>query len=159
MKSDGPYAADFGPFHGRVWLNTAHQGALPKASVEAALAALDQDLDAVLAAAYSVSVFTGNGDGTFGAGATYASGISSSSEPYFVALADVNGDGHPDIVAANDNDGTLSLLTNKGDGTFEDATERLGFGGDRDWPTSAAFADAAPKVCVTCATSRTVVSG
>ncbi len=42
MKSDGPYAADFGPFHGRVWLNTAHQGALPKASVEAALAALDQ---------------------------------------------------------------------------------------------------------------------
>ncbi|MGA7964800.1 MAG: FG-GAP-like repeat-containing protein, partial [Gammaproteobacteria bacterium] len=69
----------------------------------------------------SVSVFTGNGDGTFGAAATYASGISSRSEPYFVALADVNGDGHPDIVAVNDNDGTLSLLTNKGDGTFNAA--------------------------------------
>ncbi|MGH8128701.1 MAG: FG-GAP-like repeat-containing protein [Gammaproteobacteria bacterium] len=68
-----------------------------------------------------VSVFTGNGDGTFGAAATYASGVSSDSEPYFVALADVNGDGHPDIVAANVEDGTLSLLTNQGNGTFNAA--------------------------------------
>lgn len=42
MKGDGPYAADFGPFHGRIWLNTAHQGPLPKIAVEAALEALDQ---------------------------------------------------------------------------------------------------------------------
>ena len=30
---------------------------------------------------------------------------------------------------------------NRGDGTFEDVTDRAGLGGDRDWPTSAAFAD------------------
>src|SRR5207244_2623517 len=30
---------------------------------------------------------------------------------------------------------------NRGDGTFEDATARAGLGGERDWPTSAAFAD------------------
>ncbi len=34
-----------------------------------------------------------------------------------------------------------ALYHNKGDGTFEDATERAGLHGLRDWPTSAAFAD------------------
>lgn len=34
-----PAAADFGPFDGRVWLNTAHQGPLPRPAVEAALQA------------------------------------------------------------------------------------------------------------------------
>ncbi len=33
------------------------------------------------------------------------------------------------------------MYRNKGDGTFEDVTTRAGLGGDRDWPTSAAFAD------------------
>ena len=34
-----------------------------------------------------------------------------------------------------------ALLHNRGDGTFEEVTDRAGLGGDRDWPTSAAFAD------------------
>jgi hypothetical protein len=29
-------AAEFGPFDGRVWLNTAHQGSLPQSAVRAA---------------------------------------------------------------------------------------------------------------------------
>ena len=33
------------------------------------------------------------------------------------------------------------LLRNKGDGSFEDITRQAGLAGDRDWPTSAAFAD------------------
>lgn len=33
---DAPYAGDFGPFGNRIWLNTAHQGPLPKPAVEAA---------------------------------------------------------------------------------------------------------------------------
>ncbi|HEY2158855.1 MAG TPA: CRTAC1 family protein, partial [Isosphaeraceae bacterium] len=36
---------------------------------------------------------------------------------------------------------SYALLHNEGDGTFEDVTARAGLGGDRDWPTSAAFAD------------------
>jgi len=35
MDRDQRYAAGFGSFDGRVWLNCAHQGPLPKASVEA----------------------------------------------------------------------------------------------------------------------------
>ena len=33
------------------------------------------------------------------------------------------------------------MLHNRGDGTFEDATTQSGLAGDRDWPTSAAWAD------------------
>jgi selenocysteine lyase/cysteine desulfurase len=42
MNPDSPYALDFGPFDGRVWLNTAHQGPLPKVAIEAAKATLEQ---------------------------------------------------------------------------------------------------------------------
>ena len=34
-----------------------------------------------------------------------------------------------------------ALYRNRGDGAFEDITDRAGLGGDRGWPTSAAFAD------------------
>ena len=36
-----PYAADFGPFHGRVWLNCAHQGPLPRIAAEEAREAIE----------------------------------------------------------------------------------------------------------------------
>jgi cysteine desulfurase / selenocysteine lyase len=36
------YASDFGPFDGRTWLNTAHQGAMPRVAVEAARTAVEQ---------------------------------------------------------------------------------------------------------------------
>ena len=42
MDAKNAYAEEFGPFDGRVWLNTAHQGPLPKVAVEAARAALEQ---------------------------------------------------------------------------------------------------------------------
>ena len=37
-----PYADDFGPFDGHIWLNCAHQGPLPKVAVEQAELALSQ---------------------------------------------------------------------------------------------------------------------
>jgi hypothetical protein len=49
----------------------------------------------------------------FAAQVTYGVG----SEPYGVAIADVNGDGKPDIVAANFGSSTVSVLLNSGSGT------------------------------------------
>src|SRR6266481_620519 len=48
----------------------------------------------------------------------YASG----NGPISVAIADVNKDGHPDLVVANETDGTLSIFLGNGDGTFEAQT-------------------------------------
>ncbi|HEV3260798.1 MAG TPA: VCBS repeat-containing protein, partial [Gemmataceae bacterium] len=38
-----------------------------------------------------------------------------------VAVADVNGDGKPDLVTANGFNGTVSVLLGNGDGTFQNA--------------------------------------
>ena len=35
----------------------------------------------------------------------------------------------------------MRLYRNQGDGTFRGCDQRYGLEGDRDWPTSAAFAD------------------
>jgi cysteine desulfurase/selenocysteine lyase len=42
MDTNSPYVEDFGPFDGRVWLNTAHQGPLPRVALEAGRTALEQ---------------------------------------------------------------------------------------------------------------------
>ncbi len=61
----------------------------------------------------TVSVFLGNGDGTFQPQQTFPVG----SDPAGVAVADL-GNGHPDIVTANAGDNTVSVLLGNGDGTF-----------------------------------------
>ena len=38
--------------------------------------------------------------------------------PQCVAAGDVNGDGYPDLIVANTLDGTLTVLTNRGNGLF-----------------------------------------
>ncbi len=66
----------------------------------------------------AVGVLLGNGDGTFQAAVAYDSGGDGASS---VAVADVNGDGKPDLLAAIGNSGTVSLLLGNGDGTFQTA--------------------------------------
>lgn len=56
-----------------------------------------------------------------------------------VAVGDVDNDGFRDLFITRWRGYTL--LRNKGDGTFEDITAQSGLSGERDWPTSAAFAD------------------
>ncbi len=79
-------------------------------------------------ASAAVSVLFGNGDGTFQAVVSYATG---SQDANSVAVADVNGDGKPDIVVASacvsnpyycePGAGVLSVLLGNGDGTFQAA--------------------------------------
>jgi hypothetical protein len=57
--------------------------------------------------------------------------------PSSVAVADVNGDGRPDLIVANDGDKTVSVLLGNGDGTFQNQnTFSVGYS-----PISVAVAD------------------
>ena len=90
----------------------------------------------------SVAVLLGNGDGTFGAPFSYSSG------GYYavsIAVADVNGDGKPDVVVTNScfknpctSQSTVGVLMGKGDGTFKAAVTHVTGGG---YASSVAIAD------------------
>ncbi len=73
----------------------------------------------------TVYVLLGNGDGTFQTPVSYAVGAF----PTDIEAADVNGDGIPDLVVYNQDDGvfndwrgSISILYGNGDGTFQSAT-------------------------------------
>jgi VCBS repeat protein/FG-GAP repeat protein len=66
----------------------------------------------------AVAVLLGNGDGTFQAATEYLSG---GAYPYSLKVVDLNGDGRPDLVAANSFSGTVSVLLGNGNGTFRAA--------------------------------------
>ena len=85
-------------------------------------------------------LFRNKRDGTF-EDVTERSGLAALGRGYGhgVAVGDYDNDGRPDLFVTRWR--AYALYHNKGDGTFEDVTTRAGLGGDRDWPTSAAFAD------------------
>ena len=66
----------------------------------------------------SVSVFTGNGDGTFQPGLIYPAG----EELYDVAIGDFNGDGKPDLVVVDAGSDAVITLLNTGVVTFSPTT-------------------------------------
>lgn len=61
----------------------------------------------------SINVYLGRGDGTFSNRRLYESGVG----PLYIAIADLNGDGDPDIITANYQD-NVSVLMGRGDGSF-----------------------------------------
>ncbi len=63
-----------------------------------------------------VSVFNGNGNGTFASQVEYATG----NDPAGVAVGNL-GNGHPDLVIANEGDSTVTVLLNDGNGNFTPA--------------------------------------
>ena len=65
-----------------------------------------------------VRVLLNDGHGNLAADVSYASETGAGSGPVSVSVADINGDGKPDLVTANGRDGTVSVLINNGDGTF-----------------------------------------
>jgi hypothetical protein len=89
------------------------------------------DFSGPVPASGGVSVFLGNNDGTFQAPTAYDAG---GDFGVYVVIADVNGDGHADLVTATDckpiqnnncsnQPGTGSVLLGNGDGTFQSATQ------------------------------------
>ncbi len=80
------------------------------------------------------------GDGRF-EDVTVASGLARLPGGYGhgVAVGDYDNDGRPDLFVTRWR--SYALYHNLGLGRFEDVTTRAGLGGDRDWPTSAAWAD------------------
>jgi len=77
----------------------------------------------------TISVLMGNGDGTFTAptasqallGATPAPTYPTGKGAIALMIADLDGDGVPDVVTANFTADTLSILSGRGDGTFKSA--------------------------------------
>ena len=72
------------------------------------------DHDQLPGADGDVLVLLGNGDGTFTAGATFATGVGSES----AALGDFNNDGKTDVAVANAGSGDVNILLGDGTGNF-----------------------------------------
>ena len=67
------------------------------------------------AGAATISVYMGNGDGTFLPQQVYAVG----NGPQSIAVADFNGDGWLDLAVVDRNDRNVTILLGQGDGTFQ----------------------------------------
>jgi hypothetical protein len=65
----------------------------------------------------SVSVWMGNGLGGFVDKADFSAGVN----PGFITVTDLNGDGHQDLVVANETSNNVSLLFGNGSGGFSNA--------------------------------------
>jgi enediyne biosynthesis protein E4 len=85
-------------------------------------------------------LFRNRGDGTF-IDVSESTGIASFARGFGhgVTVADYDNDGRPDLFITRWQ--SYALYRNQGNGRFEDVTVQVGLGGDRDWPTSAVFAD------------------
>ena len=83
----------------------------------------------------TITIYVNNGDGSFLAGVYYDVAKNSASDtvvyvyPYFVTIADINGDGKNDIISSNYYGGDVTLLFGNGDGTVNVPTMGYAVGG------------------------------
>jgi hypothetical protein len=103
------------------------------------------DLIAVNYNSNNVSVFLGNGDGTFQTPVLYAVGTN----PNAAAIADVNGDGIPDILVINQGTNTISVLLGTGTGTFQTAQTVTTLAGPHSIVVADFNGDGRPDIAVT----------
>jgi Bacterial type II and III secretion system protein/FG-GAP-like repeat len=97
-------------------ISTLATGVAPSFVTTASLR--NNDIQDLIVANYSsntISVFLGNGDGTFASPVTYPTGIG----PVWIATGDFNNDGNIDLAIANKSANTVSILLGNGDGTFQ----------------------------------------
>jgi hypothetical protein len=99
-----------------VALSGSNYGTVPQSfSIITADFNRDGNLDmAATSAEGNVSVFLGNGDGTFRSQVDYVVG-----NGVAIAVADFNGDGFLDLAVADSLAGTVDILLGNGDGTFQ----------------------------------------
>jgi hypothetical protein len=69
----------------------------------------------------TISIFQGNGDGTFKTPTLLT--LPAGYAPSALAAADLNGDGHNDLVVADQGNNTVSVFLGNGDGTFQTRTD------------------------------------
>jgi Bacterial Ig-like domain (group 3)/FG-GAP-like repeat len=87
-------------------------------------------------AAGNLTVYVNNGNGTFQTGVYYAAGTESldntvaNISPLAVSIADVNGDGKPDVVVSNHDSGDITVLLGNGNGTLNVPTVGYNTGGN-----------------------------
>jgi len=85
-------------------------------------------------------LFRNRGDGTFEDVTDHARiGTFPRGYGHGVTIGDYDNDGRPDLFVTRWH--SYALYHNRGNGQFDDVTAQSGLAGDRDWPTSAAFAD------------------
>ena len=86
-----------------------------------------RDLATLNVQSRNITVLLGTGDGSFGESFSFATGMGPSYDPHALATGDWNHDGHSDLVALGECSlpgvycvtGQVSLLSGKGDGTFD----------------------------------------
>jgi hypothetical protein len=82
-----------------------------------------------------VSIFLGNGDGTFQPPVNYPAG----DQPFSVVAVDLNGDGKLDLVVANQVGKRLTVLLGNGDGTFRQGPQSPELAAFQNFVTSGDF--------------------
>jgi hypothetical protein len=110
-----------GTFQKQTTLNTGHAPVSVIAANFHDVSSSEIDLAIANQDDNTISIFQGNGDGTFQAPVSIS--LPLGYKPAGLAAADLNGDGHIDLVVADSGNNTVSVLLGNGDGRFRQRTD------------------------------------